>query len=66
MGCMILRITAQDDQRVHRLRTRGQVYNLEVDGLHRSEVELDAVTVDKTIQNDEGIDALRSKISSIV
>jgi dephospho-CoA kinase len=65
MGCMILRITAPDEQRVHRVRARGQAYNLDVDGLHRSEVELDGVTVDNTIQNDGGIDALRSKISSI-
>jgi dephospho-CoA kinase len=65
MGCMILRITAPDEERVRRLRARGQVYNPEVDGLHRSEVELDGVVADKTIRNDGVIDALRSKISSI-
>jgi dephospho-CoA kinase len=62
---MILRITAPDEERVHRLRVRGQVYNPDVDGLHRSEVELDGVIVDKTIENDGVIDALRSEISSI-
>jgi cytidylate kinase len=66
MGCMILRITAPDEERFHRLRIRGQVYNPGVDGLHRSEIELDLVPVDETIQNDRGIDVLHSKISSII
>jgi hypothetical protein len=61
-----IRITAPDEERVHRLRIRGQAYNHDVDGLHRSETELDGVVADKTIQNDGAIDALRSKINSIV
>ncbi|MEO9899234.1 hypothetical protein [Nisaea sp.] len=64
-GCKILRILAQDSIRVQRLQERGQVFSLESDGNHRSEVELDGVSVDNEIVNENSIAHLKCSIVSM-
>lgn len=51
-GFTIIRVTASDETRTRRLAGRGQVFNLDVDGRHRSETELDAAKADFLIEND--------------
>jgi len=65
-GCKVLRIVAPVDLRERRLAARGQVFNLAVDGSHRSETELDDAIVDFEIFNDAGFEALEGALSRIV
>ena len=63
-GCTIIRVVADDTIRVRRLKARGQVFDLNTDGKHRSEVELDDVQVDHVILNNGTQDDLRKRLSS--
>lgn len=65
-GCVIVRISATDDQRMIRLTERGQVFDPATDGLHRSETELDVSAVDFEIVNDRDLDHLRVSLARIV
>jgi dephospho-CoA kinase len=51
-GCMVIRIVASDEIRLSRLVARGQAFDPETDGRHRSEVELDDAPVDLEIRNE--------------
>lgn len=51
-GFEIIRVAASDKTRTRRLAARGQVFNLDVDGRHRSETDLDRAEADFTIHND--------------
>ncbi|NLR72835.1 hypothetical protein HGI47_18325 [Novosphingobium sp. ERN07] len=65
-GCLTIRISAPDDQRLRRLAERGQVFDPATDGLHRSETELDASAVDFEISNDCDLNHLRLSLARIV
>lgn len=64
-GFEIIRVIASDDTRRRRLAARGQVFNLDVDGRHRSETDLDAAEADFTIHNDGMKDEIEAALRSI-
>lgn len=64
-GLEIIRVTASDETRTRRLAARGQVFNLDVDGKHRSETELDTTEADFTIHNDGTKDEIEAALRSI-
>ncbi|MBY5707508.1 AAA family ATPase [Rhizobium leguminosarum] len=64
-GFFVIRITASDQLRLERLKSRGQVFNLTIDGRHRSEVELDETPADLEIVNDGSLDNMRRAVDSI-
>lgn len=64
-GCRTVRIVAPDAVREARLKARGQVFDPLVDGLHRSEVELDDAEVDFEISNDADLASLTAALSRI-
>lgn len=64
-GFEIIRVTASSEKRTKRLATRGQVFDLEIDGNHRSETELDFVSVDFTVLNDGTKDEIKDALRSI-
>lgn len=64
-GFEIIRVTASDETRTRRLAARGQAFNLDVDGRHRSETELDTVEADFTIHNDGTKDEIEAALRSI-
>lgn len=64
-GCMVIRIVASDETRLRRLDARGQAFNLDTDGSHRSEVELDDVPVDLEIRNEGDLSALSVLLASL-
>jgi len=64
-GCMVIRVVASDEVRVRRLVARGQAFDLETDGCHRSEVELDDAPVDLEIVNEGEIPALRALLTGL-
>lgn len=64
-GFKIIRVTASEETRTRRLAIRGQVFNLDVDGRHRSETELDTVEADYTICNDGTKDEIEAALRSI-
>ncbi|MER8724372.1 AAA family ATPase [Mesorhizobium sp. M1027] len=64
-GFEIIRVTASDETRTRRLAARGQVFNLAVDGRHRSETELDTAEADFTIHNDGKKDEIEAALRSI-
>jgi dephospho-CoA kinase len=57
-----LRVIAEDDQRVSRLAQRGQQFDLQENGKHRSEVELENHDCDLNIVNDCTLDTLRERV----
>ena len=67
LGCRIIRVVAPPELRNARLRDRGQAFDPHTDGLHRSEVELDAIEVNYEIVNDGGLgrvdEALRAMLT---
>ena len=63
-GCTVIRVVADDSIRLRRLKARGQEFNLDTDGRHRSEVELDDAQVDHVIANNGTLDDLRRLLSS--
>lgn len=65
LGCMVVRIVASDDVRVRRLVARGQAFDPEIDGRHRSEVELDGAPVDKLIRNEVEIASLAARLAAL-
>ena len=65
MGCMVLRVVAQPDLCLARLAGRGQAFDPETDGHHRSEVELDDAQVDLEICNDGEMSAFLTRLTSI-
>ncbi|MGV1769357.1 hypothetical protein ACQZ6B_04190 [Agrobacterium vitis] len=65
LGFFIIRIGASDQLRLERLKSRGQVFDLTVDGLHRSEVELDEAAADLEIVNDGSLDTMKREVESI-
>jgi dephospho-CoA kinase len=64
-GFQIIRVTASDETRTHRLKGRGQVFIHDVDGMHRSETELDTSIVDFLIQNDGKREEIEVTLRSI-
>ncbi|MBB3387215.1 cytidylate kinase [Rhizobium sp. BK609] len=64
-GFEIIRVTASDETRTRRLAARGQVFNLDVDGRHRSETELDTAEADLTIHNDGTKNEIEAALRSI-
>ncbi|MBZ9766557.1 hypothetical protein LB526_07260 [Mesorhizobium sp. CA6] len=64
-GFEIIRVVASDETRICRLAARGQVFNLNVDGRHRSETELDTSEADFTIHNDGTKDEIEAALRSI-
>ena len=64
-GFEIIRVTASEDTRTRRLAARGQVFNIETDGRHRSETELDTAETDFTIYNDGTKDEIETALRSI-
>lgn len=64
-GFMIVRVTAPDDVRLTRLSERGQKFDLAKDGSHRSETELDRISVEHTIENSGDIDALDNSVRAL-
>lgn len=62
-GCNIIRVVADSMTRLHRLKSRGQVFDLDTDGNHRSEVELDGVQVDHVILNNGSLNDLQDQLS---
>ncbi|GAA4125827.1 AAA family ATPase [Aminobacter aganoensis] len=64
-GFEVIRVTASDETRTHRLAARGQAFNLDVDGRHRSETELDTAEADFTIYNDGAKDEIEAALRSI-
>lgn len=65
-GFEIIRVVASDKIRAIRLSKRGQVFNPDVDGRHRSETDLDDVLVDFTIENDGTEQAIEAAVRSIL
>lgn len=66
LDCQTIRVEARDDIRVFRLRQRGQQYDLESDGQHRSEVELSMVPTDFTVQNNGDFDSLEQHVLRVL
>lgn len=64
-GFEIIRVTASDETRTRRLAARGQAFNLDVDGRHRSETELDTAEADFTIHNEGTKDEIEAALRSI-
>lgn len=64
-GLYIIRIIASDSLRMERLKNRGQVFNIDIDGRHRSETDLDDADVDLVIDNDGIPEAMRRAIKNI-
>ncbi|KAB2739908.1 hypothetical protein [Brucella anthropi] len=64
-GIFIIKVVASDNLRVERLRSRGQVFDISIDGVHRSETELEDAHVDLEIVNDGSLDKMRRAIESI-
>jgi 5'-deoxynucleotidase YfbR-like HD superfamily hydrolase/predicted kinase len=65
-GFTIVRVTAPDEVRVARLAERGQKFNLMKDGSHRSEIELEQMEVDYTVENSGDIDALEGSVRALI
>lgn len=64
-GFEIIRVTALNETRMRRLEARGQVFIPNVDGKHRSEVDLDTAAADFKIQNDGTEDEIRTALKLI-
>ena len=64
-GCMVIRIVASEEIRLCRLVARGQAFDPETDGHHRSEVELDDSPVDLEIRNDGDKSALTARLTDL-
>lgn len=66
LGCRIIRVVAPDELRGLRLRARGQAFDPNTDGLHRSEVELDAIDVDLELVNDGDLTYVDEMLSALL
>ena len=66
LGCRIIRVVAPPELRNARLRDRGQTFDPHTDGLHRSEVELDAIDVDYEIVNDGDLARVDEMLSALL
>ncbi|QYE37233.1 AAA family ATPase (plasmid) [Polymorphobacter sp. PAMC 29334] len=66
LGCRIVRVVAPAELRHERLRVRGQSFDPRTDGLHRSEVELDAIQVHHEIVNDGDIARLDQALATML
>lgn len=66
LGFTIVRVTAPDEVRLERLSERGQRFDLVKDGSHRSEIELDEVNVDHTVENSGDINALEDSVRALI
>lgn len=66
LGFKTLRVICDDTLRHSRLIARGQTFDPGVDGLHRSETELDDQPADYEIQNQGSLKDLNAAIDSIV
>lgn len=64
-GFEIIRVISSDNTRMRRLEARGQVFDPDVDGRHRSEIELDTVKSDFTINNDGPEEEIQAALRSI-
>lgn len=51
LGCKVVRLRAAGPLRVERLERRGQVFDIQSDGIHRTELELADIAVDYDIDN---------------
>ena len=65
-GFKILRVSAPDEVRLSRLKERGQIFDPKTDGVHRSELELEAVDVDFEVANDGSVDELHNAIERVL
>lgn len=66
LGCKLLRVVASTDERVRRLELRQQAFELDRDGVHRSETELDGHAVDHVITNDGTKLDLQRQIADVI
>ncbi len=66
LGCKRLRVVASADERVRRLQLRQQTFDLDRDGVHRSETELDNHPVDHVITNGGTKSDLYRQITDII
>lgn len=66
LGFTIVRVVAPDSVRISRLYERGQSFNPAVDGLHRSETELDKVIVDFEVENSGNIRTLETTVKALL
>lgn len=66
LGCKLVRVVANADERVRRLQLRQQTFELARDGVHRSETELDACPVDHVIMNGGTMSDLQSQVADVV
>ena len=66
LSCRIVRVVAPPELRYQRLRDRGQSFDPATDGLHRSEVELDAMQVDHEVVNDGSIGQLDEALAAVL
>lgn len=64
-GYLLVRIIAGPDQRLHRLKERGQPFDLEADSLHPAEVELLDHDFDVIINNDGDVTALERQVLAL-
>lgn len=61
-----LRVTADSGLRLERLTARGQAFDLGTQGLHRSEVDLDAVRTDFSITNNGSLADLYTALDAML
>lgn len=64
-GFEVIRVIASDETRICRLTARGQAFNPDVEGRHRSETELDTAEADFTIHNDGTKGEIEAALRSI-
>lgn len=62
---VVVKVIATDNIRFSRLKKRGQIFDPDSDGTHRSETELDSAQVDFTIENIGDIAALEQAVRAI-
>lgn len=66
MGFLTLRVKADAQLRLQRLAARGQAFDLEVEGTHRSEIELDDFGADFEVRNAGSVADLGAALDAII
>jgi dephospho-CoA kinase len=65
-GFTIVRVVASDERRRMFLEGRGESFNFLTDGVHQTEVELDAAIADYTIRNEGALDDLTQAADAVL
>lgn len=65
LGCTLIRVVAPPELRHSRLDKRGQAFDPEVDGAHRSEIELDDIEVDHQVLNDTDVASFEATLLAV-